>query len=415
MQTQTKNTVQRVVVTGCAGITALGDTFHDIQQAINQGKTGICRFAAWEKFSDFHTRLGAPVTHFTLPTHYPRKQIRGMGRVAQMSLVASERALQDAGLFNDPILKSGKVGISYGSSAGSPEPVQAFGNMMQTGSLSGVNSTSYIQMMSHTSAVNVGVYLGLQGRIIPACSACTSGSQAIGFAYEAIKYGQQTIMLAGGAEELSSLSVSIFDTLFATSTKNDTPELTPRPFDQDRDGLVVGEGACTLILENYDHAIARGAKIYAEIIGFATNSDGNHLTQPASTTMQRAMELALENANLPASAIGYVNAHGTATPIGDIAESQAAANVYGKHMPMSTFKGHYGHTLGACGAVESWLSIEMMRHQWFAPTANLKNIDPACGDLDYIMDKARQIDTEFVVNNNFAFGGINTSLIFKRH
>jgi len=258
------------------------------------------------------------------------------------------------------------------------------------------------------------VFLGVTGRIITTSSACTSGSQGIGYAYEAIRNGQQRAMIAGGAEELCVTEVAIFDTLFATSVRNDAPETTPRPFDAERDGLVLGEGAGTLILEDWEHAHARGAPIYAEVAGFATNSDGCHITHPNAETMQIAMELALADADLPSSAIGYVNAHGTGTPHGDIAEARATWNVFGGKVPVSSLKSYMGHTLGACGALEAWMSIEMMRAGWFAPTVNLTRLDPQCAELDYIVDTGRKLQCEYIMSNNFAFGGINTSLIFRR-
>jgi 3-oxoacyl-[acyl-carrier-protein] synthase II len=196
---------------------------------------------------------------------------------------------------------------------------------------------------------------------------------------------------------------------------NDSPGATPRPFDRDRDGLVVGEGACTLVLERLDLALARGAKIHAEIAGFGTNSDGCHVTQPSSATMKRAMELALDSAGLGPAAIGYVSAHGTATDRGDIAESTATHQLFGANMPISSMKSYMGHTLGACGSLEAWLAIEMMNHGWFAPTINLDNIDDRCGELDYIVGDGRDLVVERVMSNNFAFGGINTSLIFSRY
>jgi len=206
----------------------------------------------------------------------------------------------------------------------------------------------------------------------------------------------------------------VFDTLFATSCRNDNPETTPRPFDRDRDGLVVGEGAATLVLEEYEHAKARGAKIYAEIVGFSSNSDGSHITQPESATMAVVMQQALDDAGLAPAAIGYVSAHGTATDRGDIAESHATAQILGTGKAISSMKSYLGHSLGACGAIESWWVIEMMRRNWFAPTINLQHPDPACAELDYLVGDGGNIDTEYVMSNNFAFGGINTSLIFKR-
>ncbi|HNB42575.1 MAG TPA: beta-ketoacyl-ACP synthase [Burkholderiaceae bacterium] len=406
--------MRRVVITGIGGITALGHDWPTIEANLRAGRTGIRRMDDWERYADLHTRLGAPVTYFAAPAHYPRRAVRSMGRVALMSVRASEMALADAGLLGDATIKDGRMGIAYGSSAGSVEPVRAFGHMLDTGSMAEVTSTTYIQMMSHTSAVNVGLFFGLKGRVIPTSSACTSGSQAIGYAYEAIRFGRIDMMLAGGSEELSALDAAVFDTLFATSTKNDTPELTPRPFDARRDGLVVGEGAATLVLEELEYARARGARIYAEVVGFGCNSDGAHITQPEAATMAAAMDLALKDAGLPASAIGYINAHGTATDRGDIAESKATAQVLGNRVPIASLKGHFGHTLGACGAIEAWLAIEMMRSGWFAPSANLDQVEPECAELDYIMGSGRELQTEYVMNNNFAFGGINTSLVFRR-
>ena len=406
--------MKRVVVTGMAGITALGDCWTDIETALRAGRNGVRRMPEWDYIEALNTRLGAPVDNFAAPAHYPRKTVRSMGRVALMGVRASELALADAGLLGDPTITDGRMGIAYGSSSGSIEPVRVFGAMLDTGSMQGVTSTSYIQMMSHTAAVNIALFFGLKGRVIPTSSACTSGSQGLGYAFEAIRYGRQTLMLAGGAEELSAASAAVFDTLFATSTRNDEPTLTPRPFDRTRDGLVVGEGAATLVLEEYEHAKARGAHILAEIVGYGTNADGSHITQPERDTMAVAMRLALADANLPPAAIDYVSAHGTATDRGDIAESQATADVFGHAMPISSMKSYLGHSLGACGAIEAWWAIEMMRRGWFAPTLNLSDPDPACAELDHLAGEGRNIDTEYVVSNNFAFGGINTSLVLRR-
>ncbi|MDH0446935.1 beta-ketoacyl-ACP synthase [Shewanella sp. GD04112] len=405
---------RRVVVTGIGGISALGHDWPSIASSLKAQKNCVVTMAEWDKYDGLNTRLAAPITDFEVPSHYSRKKIRSMGRVSIMATRASELALIDAGLLDDPIVTSGEMGIAYGSSTGSTDPLVAFGDMLKNGDMSGVTATSYIRMMAHTTAVNVGVFFGLKGRIHTTSSACTSGSQGIGYAYEAIKYGQQTLMLAGGGEELCPTEAVVFDTLFATSTKNATPELTPRPFDANRDGLVIGEGACTLVLEELEHALARGAKIYAEIVGFGTNSDGQHVTQPNSDTMEIAIRLALKDAALTPDAIGYVNAHGTATDRGDVAETHATHAVFGADIPISSLKSYTGHTLGACGALEAWVSIEMMNAGWFAPTLNLDNIDPECAGLDYIRGEPRTLDTDYVMSNNFAFGGINTSLIFKR-
>lgn len=405
--------MKRVAVTGMSGITSLGETADQIFEQFSQGNSGIRYMPDWEIYTDLRSKLGGPVESFTIPKHFNRKVTRGMGRVALMSVVCAEKALEDAGLLQDAILTSGETGVAFGSSAGSVNAVREFGAMLIDNNMNQLNATTYIRMMSHTSAVNMTVYFGLKGQTLPTSSACTSGSMAIGQAYEAIKYGKQTVMIAGGAEELSAAGSAVFDVLLATSTRNDRPETAPRPFDADRDGLVVGEGAGCLILEEYEHAKARGAKIYAEIIGYGTNTDGQHVTRPDSEMMGRCMQLALKDAQVDATAIDYVNAHGTSTDQGDIAESQATARILGKK-PISSLKSYFGHTLGACGAIEAWLSIEMMCRNVLVPTLNLDELDSACGDLDYIVKEMRSAETQIIMSNNFAFGGINTSLILKR-
>lgn len=405
---------KRVVVTGMSGITALGSNYESIEPRLKNLESGVEFLTEWEKFAGLNTKLGSPVKDFAPPAHYTRKQMRSMGRVSLMATVATEQALKQAQLLEKPVLNDGSTGIAYGSSTGSTPPILNFTRMFTDNNMKGITATSYVQMMSHTTAVNVGIFFGLRGRIIPTSSACTSGSQAIGYSFESVRYGQQKIMVAGGGEELCPSEAAVFDTLYATSTKNSTPKKTPSPYDKDRDGLVIGEGAGTLILEDLDHALARGAPIFAEIVGFGTNCDAKHITHPEAETMRIAMELALKDAGLAPEQIDYVSGHATATEWGDIAESQATSKLFGPDMPISSMKGNFGHTLGACGAIEAWFAIEMMNRKWFAPTLNLTEVDPRCGQLDYITGRGREIDCQYVMSNNFAFGGINTSLIFKK-
>ena len=403
----------RVVVTGMAGLCPIGSDWVEVSTSLIGLRSGICFMPEWDIYDGLNTRLGAPVEGFEKPAHYTRKSTRSMGRVALLATRASELALGDAGLLNDPWLHSGEVGVSYGSSTGSPPAMLDFSNMMTKNTTAGITANTYLKMMGHTTAVNLGIFFGLRGRVITTSSACTSGSQGIGYAYEAIRGGHQIAMIAGGAEELSPTEAAVFDTLFATSTLNDQPGATPKPFDKKRDGLVVGEGAATLVLEERSHAQARGASIHAELIGFGTNSDGAHITQPNKETMRVAMEIALRDQQTAPERIGYISAHGTATDRGDIAESHATATLFGQPPPLSSLKSYTGHTLGACGALEAWVSIQMMREGWFHPTLNLTEVDPECADLDYIMDQPRKIECDTVMSNNFAFGGINTSLIFR--
>ncbi|NVC51742.1 beta-ketoacyl-ACP synthase [Vibrio diabolicus] len=404
---------RRVVVTGMSGVTAFGNDWQSVEPKLRDCQNATQYMPSYEQYDGLNTKLAAPILDFDLPKHYKRKQVRGMGRVSKLATVATENALSQAGLIGNDVLTNGQTGIAYGSSTGSTDAIGAFGVMLNEKTTKAITATTYVQMMPHTTAVNVGLFFGLKGRVIPTSSACTSGSQAIGYAYEAIKHGYQTVMVAGGAEELCPTESAVFDTLFATSLKNEDPKSTPRPYDSDRDGLVIGEGAGTLVLEEYEHAVARGAKIYAEIIGFASNCDAAHVTQPQMETMQICMEMALQNASIPAEKIDYVSAHGTATDRGDIAESNATANALGK-VPISSLKSYFGHTLGACGAIEAWLGLEMMHTGWFNPTLNLENLDEQCGDLDYIAGQGRELDVNYLMSNNFAFGGINTSIIFKK-
>lgn len=404
---------KRVVITGLGIASPLGST---IDSAFNRLKTYKNCVQVWEKLTEYdrlNTSLGAPVVGFEVPCHFTRKITRTMGRISVMAVKTAEDALMDANLLGDEIVKT--AGVSYGSSMGSMDALLDFYSMCIDKKVKLLNSGSYIKMMPQTAAVNISLYFKTNGRLIPTSTACTSGSMGIGYAYEAIKDGYQSIMIAGGAEEIHPTQVGVFDTLYATSSKNSTPNLTPRPFDKERDGLVIGEGAGTLILEEYESAIKRGAKIYAEIAGFATNTDGDHITNPNKDKMADVMKLALNSANLKPSDIGYINAHGTGTINGDIAESKAVEDVFGKNnIPISTIKSYTGHTLGACGAIEAILSIMMMNNKWFSPNLNLENVDENCGELDYIMNEGRNLDVNYIMTNNFAFGGINTSLILKR-
>lgn len=411
---QNRSGQRRVVITGMAGMSPLGHSWEQVQQRLRGLRNAVRVMPEWDAYEGLITRLGAPVMPYALPPHYNRKSMRSMGKVAMLATRASELALIDAGLLNDPLVTSGRMGISYGSSSGTPAAIGDFGRMMIHKSTEGITANTYIKMMSHTAAVNIGVFFGITGRVIPTSSACTSGSQGIGYAYEAVQSGRQTAMLAGGAEELDPTQAAVFDTLFATSTRNGDPQLSPRPFDASRDGLVLGEGACTLVLEELGHALARRARIHAEVIGFGTNSDGRHVTTPEPSTMAHAMRLALADAKIQPGAVGYINAHGTATEHGDIAESAATLDVFGDTVPVSSLKSYMGHTLGACGALEAWMSIEMMRVGWFAPTINLGRVDSRCAPLDYLIGRGRNLRTDVIVSNNFAFGGINTSLIFRR-
>lgn len=407
--------MRRVVVTGMGVLSPLGHSVEENFNRLHVYENAIESVDTLKEYKGLNTSLCCLVKDFQIPEHYSRKILRTMGPVSVMSLYTTEQALKQAGIEKDSdLIRNGRLGVAYGSSSGSVEPLLDFYSMINTKVVRNITSSTYVKMMPQTTAVNISLYLKTTGRLIPSGTACTSGSLSIGYAYEAIKAGIQDVMIAGGAEEFSPTQVAVFDTLYATSSKNDAPKSTPSPYDKDRDGLVIGEGSGTLILEEYEHAKARGANIIAEIVGFATNTDGSHITQPNADTIQIAIEKSIQSAGINSSEIGYVNGHGTATMQGDIAETTATAKAFKRPVAISSMKSYIGHSLGACGAIEAVMTIEMLNNNWYIPTLNLKNVDSACGELDYISNEGRTMDCQYVMSNNFAFGGINTSLIFKK-
>ena len=401
----------RVAITGVGLITPIGSSLDELSQALRGDVSGVRVQEGWRKIGHLATRLAGEVGEVSLKGR-DRKKIRSMGRVARLALLATERALADAELTDvtDP-----KVGLAYGSTHGSSSAYVDFARpLFARDSFEGLPSTSYLKFMSHTCAANLAAYYGVRGRVISTCAACVSGSQAIGAGFEAIRSGRAHTMICGGAEELHWTNAGVFDVMMATSTKfNDRPSESPRPFDRDRDGLVTAEGAGTMVLERWDRAEARGAKIHAELLGYGTNCDGTHVTNPSAEGMEGAIRLALEDARVNASDIDYVNAHATATDVGDLVESRAMSAVFGRDVPVSSCKGFLGHSLGACGAIEVGMCIAMMRDRFLAPTKNLEHVDPRCAPLDHVMRDPRERSLRLVMSNNFAFGGINTSLVLR--
>ena len=408
--------MRRVVVTGMGGVTSLGQNWETVKAGLLAHRNAVRRMHEWDDIEGLNARLGAPVLDFTLPEHYTRKHIRSMGRVSLLSTRATELALEQAGLIDDPVIKSGRTGIAYGSCTGSTRAVADFGEMIVNRNTRGITATTYVQMMPHTTAVNTGLFFGITGRVIPTPSACTSGSQAIGYAWEAIRHGYQDVMVAGGAEELCPSEVAVFDTLFAASTRNDEPELTPRPFDANRDGLVIGEGACTLVLGELEHARARGAHIYAEIVGYGLSGDAFHITTPSTDGPARCMRMALRHAGIAPEDIQYLNAHGTSTNVGDVNEVKAIKEVFGEHagkLVVNSTKSMTGHLLGGAGGVESVFTIKALEEQVSPPTINVFEQDPEC-DIDCCPNEARRMEINYAMKNSFGFGGTNSTVIYKR-
>ncbi|MGE0790248.1 MAG: beta-ketoacyl-ACP synthase [Sandaracinaceae bacterium] len=404
----------RVAVTGIGLVTPIGSELAEISRALRHDISGVRPQPEWSKIGALATRVAGEVTLRDLGGQ-DRKKLRSMGRVARLALAATERAIADAGLAPED-LADPRTGLAYGSTHGSSTAYVDFARpLFARDSFEGLPSTSYLKFMSHTCAANLAQYYGIRGRVISTCSACVSGSQAIGAGIEAIRAGVVDRMICGGAEELHWTHAGIFDVMMATSTRfNAHPEQTPRPFDEARDGLVVAEGAGTLVLESWERAEARGATIHAELLGYGTNCDGTHVTNPSADGMADAIRLGLRDAGLAPEAIDYVNAHATGTDVGDLAESRAMNEVFGTRVPVSSLKGFMGHTLGACGAIEAGLSILMMHDGFLAPTKNLERVDPRCAELDHVLGAPRSADVATVMSNNFAFGGINTSLVIRR-
>jgi 3-oxoacyl-[acyl-carrier-protein] synthase II len=402
----------RVVITGIGVVSPIGNSLAEVSLALREDRHGLGVMPEWQAVPHLRTRLAARVQGFE--PSYPRKKIRSMGRVSLLSLGATEQAVADAEL-SEELLHATRTGIAYGSTSGSSSANEEWSRKLMTSGdgLLGIQSTEYIKFMSHTCAANLAIYYGVTGRVISTCSACVSASQAIGTGLETIRAGHADIMICGGAEEMHMSHAAVFDIMYATSTRyNDRPGMASRPFDAERDGLVVGEGAGTLVLERLDHAEKRRARIYGEVLGYGTNCDGTHVTNPSREGMAQAMRLALQNARLPAERIDYINAHATATEVGDIAESHATEAVLGSRVPISSTKSFTGHTLGACGAIEAAFCMAMMRDGFIAPNRTLETPDPRCARLAYVGQDASSAKLRVSMSNNFAFGGINTSLIF---
>lgn len=403
----------RVVVTGIGVLSPLGNSVTALSSALREQKSGIQKMPEWDGIENLRCKVAGLCPDFD-EKQIPRQYRRTMGRVGILAAMSALQAVSDSGLEPDEV-SSEKCGVSFGSTEGSTTSMEVFFQQASTNrSLKGMQSSSYLQFMSHTCAANIAILFQSKGPLIASCTACVSGSQGIGFGYEAIRQGKAAMMITGGAEEMHFMNAGVFDIMRTTSTNyNDTPELTPRPFDKDRDGLVVSEGGACLILEEYEHARKRSARIYAEILGFGNNCDGSHLTSPGVDGLIGASRLALQEAGLSPDRIGHINAHATATEAGDIAESKAIFSVFGDRIPVSGFKGYMGHTLGACGGIESIITMIMMREKFIAPTRNLITPDPLCAPINHVMGDVRDESFEIGMNNNFAFGGINTSLIFS--
>jgi len=406
---------RRVVVTGEGIVSSLGHSASAVVPRLKELRNCVQMSQDLATYKGLHSHLWAPCG-YVRPERYTRKILRTMSPVSEMSLFAAEDALSQAGLIDDEAtLKGGRTGIAFGSCSGSVEANLDFASILVEHEVRNVTSSTYLKMMPQTVAVNLSVYFGTTGRLLPTGTACTSGSLAIGEAYEAVASGRQDVMIAGGAEEFSVTQVAVFDTLFSTSCRNESPETTPRAFDTDRDGLVIGDGAAVLVVEALDHALARGAKPIAEIVGFGTNTDGRHVTQPSAETMARVLVLALEDAGIPPSEIGYVNAHGTGTLLNDAMEASALRkSPFSPDLVVSSSKSFTGHCLAAAGAVEGAITLLALQKGVFPPNLNLNSPMEECSTYVYPVSPVEK-DAEYALSDSFAFGGNTASILFKKY
>ena len=407
---------RRVVVTGLGAITPLGNSVSETWSNLLDGVSGAATVESFDT-SDFNTKFSASVKNFQVSDYMSAKNARKMDEFIHFGVAASLQALDDAGLAADEH-NSERIGVAIGSGIGGLPNIEVqHGNLLKSGprkiSPFFVPST-IINMISG----NLSIMRGLKGPNICITTACTTGTHNIGEAVRLIKYGDADAMVCGGAEMATCpLGLGGFGAARALSTRNDDPAAASRPWDTDRDGFVLGDGAGILVLEEYEFAKARGAEIYCELTGYGMSGDAFHMTQPAENGdgARRCMDAALKDAKLAPEEIGYINAHGTSTLVGDVAETNAIKTSFGDHayrLAVSSTKSMTGHLLGAAGGIEAVFSILALKHQAIPPTINLDNPDSAC-DLDYVAKEARQAKLQHTLSNSFGFGGTNATLIFS--
>jgi len=405
--------LKRVVITGVGAVSPLGSDVPALTAGIEQRKSAVRYMEDWNQYIGLRSLVAAPA-EVKNEKLIPRQNRRSMGRMSIFAAQAAQQALSDADIGKEA-LSTGRIGCIIGSTTGSAQSLaETFEIMIPTKDLTRLNSTKFFQCISHTAAMNVSQYLGITGCVMATSAACASALQAIGAGYDLIRLGKQDALLCGGAEEIHPTVTGSFDILFATSTNyNQSSHKTPRPFDIKRDGLVCGEGSGILVLEEYERAVRRKAKIYAEIIGYNTCGNGTHISQSSRTGMVSCISNALNNAHIEPKDVDYINAHATATIQGDKEEAQAIGEIFGDRVPVSSLKGYIGHTLGASGALELIASLAMMEKGCIYPTLNLEKVDPDCEGIYHVM-KPLSKEIKIMVKNCFAFGGINAALVCKR-
>jgi 3-oxoacyl-[acyl-carrier-protein] synthase II len=395
-------------------VSPLGCGVDSLVEALYAGRSGVCHKEDLGRYKGLRTRVAALVPGMDSQT-IPRKFRRSMTDMSIFAVMACQQALAMARIPKE-VCAGGQLGVAIGSTVGSTFATENFfRDFLTDDSIERMKSTYFFKIMNHSVASNVAQFLGITGRVLAPSAACATGCLSVGTSYEMVAMGKQQMVLCGGADEFHPLTAAIFDIMHAASFHfNDRPAQTPRPFDKNRDGVVCGEGAGILLLESLDSAVLRGAEILGEVIGFATSSDPNSIANPDAEAIVRCMQMALADARIASEEIGYINAHATATERGDIAEAEAIGRLFGNQVPVSSLKGHLGHTLAASGSLELIASIVMMNRGRLIPTLNLEHPDPAiCGIR--LIDQVSALPCNALIKNSFALGGVNSSIVVRRY
>ena len=409
-------TRRRVVITGLGIVSPVGNTVEEAWQNILAGRSGIAHVTKFDA-STFPAQIAGEVKNFDITDYISAKDARRMDTFIHFGMAAGIQAVRDAGLDKENAADLERVGVAIGSGIGGLPLIEETKEEYLAGGIRKVSPFFVPGSIINMISGNLSIMFGFKGPNIAHVSACTTGTHSIGEASRIIEYGDADVMIAGGAEStVSPLGMGGFCAARALSTRNDDPTTASRPWDKDRDGFVLGEGAGVMVLEEYEHAKARGAKIYAELVGYGMSADAHHITAPNSDGPKRSMLNALKNAGLTPSDVQYINAHGTSTPLGDKNETEAIKLAFGDaayKLVVNSTKSMTGHLLGGAGGIESLFTVLALHHQISPPTINIFNQDPEC-DLDFCANHAREMMIDYALKNNFGFGGTNGSLVFKR-
>ena len=413
-----RNGERRVVITGVGAVTPIGTAAAGLWAGLAARRSAVREVTRFDP-TPFRTRIAAEIPDFRPQDHLEAKRARRLDRFSQLAVTSGRLALADADL--DPARGGDpdRAGAMMGSALGGVAFAEAQVDPFRTDGPRGLDPALALAVFPGAASCNIAIEFGFTGPNSTNAMSCASGTIAIGDAFHAIRSGRADLMLGGGAEApLAPMTYAAFSIIRAMSTRNDDPARASRPFDEHRDGFVMGEGAAVLVLEERQHALARGARIYAEIAGYGCTNDAYHMTAPRPDGRQaaRAMRLALDDARVTPGEVGYINAHGSSTPLNDTTETAAIKQVFGDHayrLTVSGTKGYYGHALGASGAIEAAICALAMEHRWLPPTINLERPDPAC-DLDCLPGDGRAAAPDVVLSNSFGFGGINASLVLRR-